>query len=122
MASATSTTSVESKAEPLIVLILIGLIASGKVRNFFIPVCVQLTIISQSTFAQALETHFPNFRRCSQDDLGNRPRVERLARQCLQQGLSVCIDRTNFDPSSVLVLRVLDAVSNTARQAKVTLD
>ncbi|KAF9786487.1 AAA domain-containing protein, partial [Thelephora terrestris] len=51
-----------------------------------------------STFAQALEQHQPGtFRRCNQDDLGNRRRVEALARQTLQLGLSVCIDRTNFD-------------------------
>lgn len=64
-----------------IVLILVGLIGSGK-----------------STFAQALEHQLPtSFRRCNQDDLGNRRRVEVLARQTLELGLSVCIDRTNFD-------------------------
>ncbi|KAH7913075.1 P-loop containing nucleoside triphosphate hydrolase protein [Hygrophoropsis aurantiaca] len=62
------------------VLILVGLVASGK-----------------STFAQALEQHFPQFRRCNQDDLGSRLRVEDLARRTLREGLSVCIDRTNFD-------------------------
>ncbi|OSX63557.1 hypothetical protein POSPLADRAFT_1039587, partial [Postia placenta MAD-698-R-SB12] len=50
-----------------------------------------------STFAQALEHYVPGFRRCNQDDLGNRQNVESLARQCLRDGLSVCIDRTNFD-------------------------
>ncbi|KAH7922587.1 P-loop containing nucleoside triphosphate hydrolase protein [Leucogyrophana mollusca] len=64
------------------VLILVGLIASGK-----------------STFAQALEEHFPQFRRCNQDDLGSRIRVEDLARRTLREGLSVCVDRTNFDPT-----------------------
>ncbi|SJL03705.1 uncharacterized protein ARMOST_07062 [Armillaria ostoyae] len=63
-----------------IVLILVGLIGSGK-----------------STFAQALQEHFPIFRRCSQDDLGNRRVVEQLARDSLRQGLSVCVDRTNFN-------------------------
>ncbi|KAK0467292.1 AAA domain-containing protein [Desarmillaria tabescens] len=63
-----------------IVLILVGLIGSGK-----------------STFAQALQDHFPNFRRCNQDDLGNRWVVEQLARDSLRQGLSVCVDRTNFN-------------------------
>ncbi|KAH8116406.1 AAA domain-containing protein [Phellopilus nigrolimitatus] len=63
-----------------IVLVLVGLIASGK-----------------STFAEALEAHVPQFRRCNQDDLGDRSAVERLARKSLRQGLSVCIDRTNFD-------------------------
>ncbi|KAK0188881.1 hypothetical protein F5146DRAFT_1140449 [Armillaria mellea] len=63
-----------------IVLILVGLIGSGK-----------------STFARALQDHFPNFRRCSQDDLGNRREVEQLARESLRQGLSVCVDRTNFN-------------------------
>ncbi|KAJ7623457.1 P-loop containing nucleoside triphosphate hydrolase protein [Roridomyces roridus] len=64
------------------VLILVGLVGSGK-----------------STFAQALEIHFPEFRRCNQDDLGDRRQVERLSRECLGSGYSVCIDRTNFDPS-----------------------
>ncbi|OBZ78277.1 hypothetical protein A0H81_02671 [Grifola frondosa] len=70
-------------AEGQVVLLLVGLIGSGK-----------------STFAEALEQHFPQFRRCNQDDLGgDRRKVEALARQSLRQGLSVCIDRTNFDPS-----------------------
>lgn len=63
-----------------IVLILVGLVGSGK-----------------STFALALERHFPKFRRCNQDELGNRRRVEAQARSALRQGLSVCIDRTNID-------------------------
>ncbi|TFK51668.1 P-loop containing nucleoside triphosphate hydrolase protein [Heliocybe sulcata] len=66
--------------EQQIVLILVGLIGSGK-----------------STFAQALETHLPQFRRCNQDELGDRRRVEELARQSLRQGLSICVDRTNVD-------------------------
>ncbi|KAI0727464.1 P-loop containing nucleoside triphosphate hydrolase protein [Fomitopsis betulina] len=66
--------------EQPVVLILVGLIGSGK-----------------STFAHALEQHAPRFRRCNQDDLGNRQRVEASARACLREGLSVCIDRTNFD-------------------------
>ncbi|KAL4063142.1 P-loop containing nucleoside triphosphate hydrolase protein [Scleroderma citrinum] len=61
-------------------LVLVGLIASGK-----------------STFAEALERHFPEFRRCNQDDLGSRKRVEELAHQTLREGLSPCIDRTNFN-------------------------
>ncbi|KAJ7173791.1 P-loop containing nucleoside triphosphate hydrolase protein [Mycena filopes] len=65
-----------------VVLILVGLIGSGK-----------------STFAQALENQYPEFRRCNQDDLGDRRAVEQLARQSLQAGASVCIDRTNFDAS-----------------------
>ncbi|KAI0747161.1 AAA domain-containing protein [Daedaleopsis nitida] len=65
-------------------LVLVGLIGSGK-----------------STFAEALERHFPQFRRCSQDDLGDRRSVEALARTSLRDGLSVCIDRTNFDERSV---------------------
>jgi len=65
---------------PPIVLVLVGLIASGK-----------------STFAQALEHHFPKYRRCNQDDLGNRRLVENLVRKTLSEGLSVCVDRTNFD-------------------------
>ncbi|KZT00666.1 P-loop containing nucleoside triphosphate hydrolase protein, partial [Laetiporus sulphureus 93-53] len=63
-----------------VVLLLVGLVGSGK-----------------STFAQALEAHLPHFRRCNQDDLGDRHAVEELARRTLVEGLSVCIDRTNFD-------------------------
>ncbi|TFL01893.1 AAA domain-containing protein, partial [Pterulicium gracile] len=65
-----------------VVLILVGLIASGK-----------------STFASALEQHYPDFwKRCNQDDLGgDRRRVEQLARESLSQGYSICIDRTNFN-------------------------
>ncbi|KZP26612.1 P-loop containing nucleoside triphosphate hydrolase protein, partial [Athelia psychrophila] len=66
-----------------IVLILVGRIASGK-----------------STFAKALEEHLPNrFRRCNQDDLGDRRKVETLARATLREGMSPCVDRVNFDPS-----------------------
>ncbi|KAF8629081.1 hypothetical protein AX15_003575 [Amanita polypyramis BW_CC] len=64
-----------------IVLILCGLIASGK-----------------STFAVQLQHHFPQFVRCNQDDLGSRWDVENLARQSLRKGMSVCIDRANFNP------------------------
>ncbi|KAF8449067.1 hypothetical protein L210DRAFT_3389039 [Boletus edulis BED1] len=62
------------------VLILVGLIGSGK-----------------STFAQALESYFPRFRRCNQDDLGNRQQVEELAYHTLREGRSPCIDRTNVN-------------------------
>ncbi|KAF9477768.1 P-loop containing nucleoside triphosphate hydrolase protein [Pholiota conissans] len=65
-----------------VLLILCGLIASGK-----------------STFAEALQDHYPQFCRCNQDDLGNRRRVEQLAYETLNQGLSACIDRTNFNAS-----------------------
>jgi predicted kinase len=64
-----------------IVLVLSGLIGSGK-----------------STFAVELQRHFPQFIRCNQDDLGNRLNVENLARNELRRGMSVCIDRTNFNP------------------------
>ncbi|KIJ55381.1 hypothetical protein M422DRAFT_23979 [Sphaerobolus stellatus SS14] len=70
------------ESQEQIVLVLVGLIGSGK-----------------STFAQALQEHFPNFRRCNQDDLGSRRKVEVLATDCLAQGYSVCIDRTNFNQS-----------------------
>jgi len=63
-----------------VVIILCGLIASGK-----------------STFAEHLQHYYPKFRRCNQDDLGDRRQVERMARQVLAGGQSVCIDRTNFD-------------------------
>ncbi|KAI8971271.1 AAA domain-containing protein [Trametes punicea] len=76
--SSTSTVPISEQ----IVLILVGLIGSGK-----------------STFAQALERYYPKFCRCSQDDLGDRRSVEGLARRSLREGLSVVIDRTNFDES-----------------------
>ncbi|KAH0582956.1 hypothetical protein H2248_010852 [Termitomyces sp. 'cryptogamus'] len=63
-----------------VVLILCGLVGSGK-----------------STFATQLQEHYPKFHRCNQDELGDRRQVEQLARGCLARGLSVCIDRTNFD-------------------------
>ncbi|KIK61564.1 hypothetical protein GYMLUDRAFT_42564 [Collybiopsis luxurians FD-317 M1] len=70
-----------SNSAERIVLILVGLIGSGK-----------------STFAAALEHHFSDqWRRCNQDELGSRTQVEFLARNSLRAGLSVCIDRTNFD-------------------------
>ncbi|KAH9887313.1 hypothetical protein C8Q73DRAFT_748643 [Cubamyces lactineus] len=75
-----------------LVLILVGLIGSGKVLT-------ELVCNRKSTFAQALERYCPRFRRCSQDDLGDRRSVEALARHSLRDGLSVCIDRTNFDES-----------------------
>lgn len=53
----------------------------------------------QSTFATALQEHVAHFKRCNQDDLGNRRAVENLARKSLREGFSVCIDRTNFNPS-----------------------
>ncbi|KAJ3551932.1 hypothetical protein NM688_g4426 [Phlebia brevispora] len=65
---------------PQIILILVGLVGSGK-----------------STFATALQRYRPEFLRCNQDELGNRRRVEELARSQLQRGGSVCIDRTNVD-------------------------
>ncbi|KAF4594181.1 hypothetical protein EYR40_008984 [Pleurotus pulmonarius] len=74
-----NSTTTFSHAEP-IVLVLVGLIGSGK-----------------STFAQALQQCYPHFHRCNQDELGDRRQVESLARSCLQQGLNVCIDRTNFN-------------------------
>ncbi|KAI0944994.1 hypothetical protein AcW1_001790 [Taiwanofungus camphoratus] len=88
MSSASSTRSVgipETRItafsdQERIVLLLVGLVGSGK-----------------STFAQALEQHVPQFRRCNQDDLGGRRSVEALARRSLRDGLSVCIDRANFD-------------------------
>ncbi|CAE6452799.1 unnamed protein product [Rhizoctonia solani] len=63
-------------------IILCGLVGSGK-----------------STFATALQREFPEFRRCNQDELGRREDVEREVYTALAQGLSVCVDRTNFDPS-----------------------
>ncbi|KIJ62052.1 hypothetical protein HYDPIDRAFT_95380 [Hydnomerulius pinastri MD-312] len=78
--SGSSSTPSDPFSEEQTVLILVGLIASGK-----------------STFAEALETHFPRFRRCNQDNLGDRRSVEDLAYRTLREGLSPCIDRTNFN-------------------------
>ncbi|KAF5316381.1 hypothetical protein D9619_006123 [Psilocybe cf. subviscida] len=128
-----------SPEQDRVVLILCGLIASGKVR-FFFPECQDNSdngtalvpprfvhdlnlddarfgkprnsphllhhisicpfshpFIPVSTFAEALQHHYPHFHRCNQDDLGDRRAVEQLARECLQDGLSVCVDRTNFN-------------------------
>jgi len=84
-------------SHPAVVLVLVGLIASGKVRRCAIREVRALLMYHQSTFAQALEHHFPEYRRCNQDDLGNRRLVENLARQSLREGMSVCVDRTNFN-------------------------
>ncbi|ELU44242.1 KTI12 domain-containing protein [Rhizoctonia solani AG-1 IA] len=64
-----------------ILIVLCGLVGSGK-----------------STFATALQREFPEVRRCNQDELGRREDVEREVHAALSQGLSVCVDRTNFDP------------------------
>ena len=61
-------------------LVLSGLIGSGK-----------------STFARALVEHFPNWRRCNQDELGDRHAVVYAARTALLAGHNVVIDRTNID-------------------------
>jgi hypothetical protein len=51
---------------------------------------------------QALEQYLSaSFRRCREDGLGNRRGVGALVRQTLGLGLSVCMDRTNFEGCSV---------------------
>ncbi|CAE6437624.1 unnamed protein product [Rhizoctonia solani] len=70
---------------PAVLIVLCGLVGSGK-----------------STFATALQREFTEFRRCNQDELGRREDVEREVYAALSQGLSVCVDRTNFDPRRVL--------------------
>ncbi|KAK7445415.1 hypothetical protein VKT23_014832 [Stygiomarasmius scandens] len=62
-------------------------------------ICVGLIGSGKSTFAISLEKHFPNFVRCNQDELGDRRSVENRARASLNEGRSVCIDRTNFNPA-----------------------
>ncbi|KAF6753046.1 hypothetical protein DFP72DRAFT_849428 [Ephemerocybe angulata] len=84
----------DSSIEGPIVLILCGLIASGKSRGRLNP-CGN----GRARSRRGLQAHFPRFRRCNQDDLGDRRQVEYLARQSLAQGHSVCIDRTNFNAS-----------------------
>lgn len=61
--------------------------------------CFSADSTPKSTFAEQLQHHYPQFTRCNQDDLGDRRQVERLARESLGQGRSVCIDRTNFNAS-----------------------
>ena len=56
-----------------------------------------IKMATKSAFAEHLQHFFPHFRRCNQDDLGARRTVEQLAQESLNQGLSVCIDRTNFN-------------------------
>ncbi|KAG6381582.1 hypothetical protein JVT61DRAFT_176 [Boletus reticuloceps] len=73
------------------VLILVGLIASGKVDSLLLFITVGI----------ALESYFPRFRRCNQDDLGNRQQVEELAYHTLREGRSPCVDRTNFNATYV---------------------
>jgi hypothetical protein len=58
---------------------------------------------TKSAFAEHLQHFFPHFRRCNQDDLGARRTVEQLAQESLNQGLSVCIDRTNFNLAWVIL-------------------
>ncbi|KAG6868414.1 hypothetical protein C0993_003358 [Termitomyces sp. T159_Od127] len=86
-----------------VVLILCGLVGSGKVcrtRNHIVGAALTVFAL-QSTFATQLQEHYPKFHRCNQDELGDRRQVEQLARDCLARGLSVCIDRTNFDAATV---------------------
>ena len=86
-----------------VVLILVGLVGSGKVNGLFMTLLpcffpIFMSHLYQSTFAEALQWHCPHWKRCNQDDLGgNRKNVEHLARVSLRKGFSVCIDRTNLD-------------------------
>lgn len=85
-----------------VVLILCGLIASGKVSNLSgrrVVILFHPYPNGKSTFAEQLQQYYPKFHRCNQDDLGDRRQVERLARDTLSRGQSVCIDRTNFNAS-----------------------
>lgn len=49
----------------------------------------------KSTFAKQLIPY--GYVRVNQDDLGNRKKCERVAKQALDQGKSVVVDRCNFD-------------------------
>ncbi|KAF6767424.1 P-loop containing nucleoside triphosphate hydrolase [Kalmanozyma brasiliensis GHG001] len=69
-----------SNVQEQYLLVLSGLIGSGK-----------------STFARALCEHFPSWRRCNQDELGDRHAVVYAARTALLAGHNVIIDRTNID-------------------------
>ncbi|KAG8955801.1 hypothetical protein FRC03_011045 [Tulasnella sp. 419] len=65
-----------------VLIILVGLIGSGKTE-----------------FAKALTDRYPGIVRYNQDELGDRRHVERKVHETLQAGGSVCVDRTNVDPS-----------------------
>ena len=94
-----NSTAMEYFTTHQVVLVLVGLIGSGKVplstRHAYISY-----ILLQSTLADALN---PTFVRCNQDDLGDRRAVERAVRESLRLGRSVCIDRANFDQRHVLL-------------------
>ncbi|PWN91133.1 P-loop containing nucleoside triphosphate hydrolase protein, partial [Acaromyces ingoldii] len=64
------------------VIVLCGLVGSGK-----------------SSFARALQTHFPRYVRCNQDELGSRQKVQLAAEAALRSRVDsvAVIDRTNID-------------------------
>lgn len=64
------------------ILILAGLVGSGK-----------------SNFASYLQSIDPRFVRISQDLLGSRRACEVMAKESLDQGKSIIIDRQNFNPN-----------------------
>ncbi|KAL7413992.1 hypothetical protein BDY24DRAFT_387114, partial [Mrakia frigida] len=75
------TTPAAAQKLPQTLLVLVGLIGSGK-----------------SSLANALEQDL-GWMRCNQDELqGDRRLVEKKVRAGLSQGLNVVVDRTNFDP------------------------
>ncbi|KAF8327735.1 uncharacterized protein EI90DRAFT_1679091 [Cantharellus anzutake] len=83
--------------QPQVVLVLCGLVGSGKVIIFVSASSHFLLFPLQSVFAQSLEHQYPNFLRCCQDELGSRRKVELAVRQALSEGRSIIVDRTNVD-------------------------
>ncbi|TKY87697.1 hypothetical protein EX895_003278 [Sporisorium graminicola] len=79
-APAQATPSSGDGAQEQYLVVLSGLIGSGK-----------------STFARALCEHYPEWRRCNQDELGDRHAVVDAARTALLAGHNVVVDRTNID-------------------------
>ncbi|CDU22986.1 uncharacterized protein SPSC_01616 [Sporisorium scitamineum] len=69
----------------------------GEVKEQYLVVLSGLIGSGKSTFARALCQHFPDWRRCNQDELGDRHAVVYAARTALLAGHNVIIDRTNID-------------------------
>lgn len=70
---------------------------SDNVQEQYLVVLSGLIGSGKSTFARALCQHYPDWRRCNQDELGDRHAVVYAARTALLAGHNVVIDRTNID-------------------------
>lgn len=90
-----STPSTTKSAQ--VMMLLVGFVGSGKVCQVSFGQKHELKSTLQSTFAEALAEYAPVFKRCNQDELGSRQKVEGAVRAALRSGYSVCVDRTNID-------------------------